>query len=358
MTMRLLRICVRGLAKPVTIGLTLAVGLFTACGMRQDESRPVVRGLDLEAFNRHFTVIDSLSLQEVGSVVTVNPILTPDSRGGFFVVEEAEEQVRVYSERGQLEKVLGEGTGRADSLRAPTGADRLESGDIIATSLLTSNLTIVPADSGKPVWQMRTPLRLLEGVLVLDDERVLLTGPDLPYPQALLHIFNLSSDSMIKSFFPPPAQVDSNVALVLGRVHVALRGNRVAAVHSLSDTVFLFDRLGTLQSSVRIPIDSFNVPERLPDIEALPERRAWIDSRLLLWDVFWDGDDALIVQTVRGRRSNAEYSIVRMDALGRQSWAIHRSPRLLTVRDSLFYFQDPGTSLPNRLIVAVRARGQ
>jgi hypothetical protein len=350
----------RTVAKVVqALNLAMAVavvGAASGCSAGSGDANQVAAGVDLNAFHSRFTVVDSLVLEEAGSAVMIDPIMAMDSKDGFLIVEEGEQHVRVYSASGELRKVFGAGTGKVDSLRGPTGAARLENGDIIATSLMTDKLTFVPQSDTVPVRRVSTHLRLLEGVLVLSDHQVLLTGPDLPYPRALLHIYDVSADSLVKSFFPPPAHVDSNVALTLGRVHVADRGGRLAVVHSLSDTVYLFDRLGVLQSSVPIPIDSFTVPAGLPEINSLAKRRQWIDRRTLLWDVFWVGERELMVQTVMGRRSDAVYTLVQLDTTGRRMWRIERSPRLLGVRDGKYYFQDPSSRLANRLIVATQTR--
>jgi hypothetical protein len=314
--------------------------------------------VDFEAFQARFVTVDSLALEEPGTVVTINPLLFRDPRGGFLVVENGEEQVRVYSEQGKLRDVFGEGTGRADSLRAPTGADRLPNGDIIASSLLSKNLTVVPAERDKPVWHIETPLRLLEGITVLNEDQVLLTGPDAPYPMTLLHVWDLSRGEIVTDFFPPPRHLDSNVVLILGRVHTAIRGDRLAVVHSLSDTLFVFDRAGTAISAVHIPVEPFRVPKGpLPQVSSLEKRREWTDQWTFLSDVFWVDDENVIVQWARGRRRHAAYGLVQINTSGRQVWSMTRTPRLLDVRGDRIVFQDPKSDFPNRLIVATSKAG-
>ncbi len=345
-----------GAGRFIAFGVCVVTGAVgCGAGSPQQSEHASKSRVDLQAFQGRFTVVDSLVLEEPENVVTINPLMFMDPRGGFLIVENGEEQVRVYSRTGELKDVFGEGTGKADSLRAPTGAGRLANGDIIATSLLSRRLTIIPAQQQKPVRFIETPIRLLEGVQVLNERQVLLTGPDAPYAKTLLHIWDLSRGEIVKSFFPPPKQLDSNVVLILGRVHTASRGDRIAALHSLSDTLFFCDRAGTVLFSVHIPVEPFSVPKGpLPRINSMEKRREWIDQWTLLSDVFWIDDDELIVQWVMGSRRHAVYGLVQMDTTGRQIWTMARTPRLLGVRDDRFLFQDPNSDAPNRLIVAAR----
>ena len=309
----------------------------------------------MPSFQQNFSVVDSLVFQERAKVVTINPLVFPDQDGGFLVVENGEHQVRVYSRTGELKEVFGDGAAEARSLRAPTGAARLGNKEIVATSLLSNRLTIIPAPPDQPVRYSETPIRPLEGVQVLDEHQLLLTGPDAPYAKNMLHIWDLERRGITRSFFPPPSHVDSNVVLVLGRVHVASRGDRLAVLHSLSDTLFLYDHAGSLVSSIHVPVEEFNAPKGpLPTINSTEKRQEWANQWTLLWDVFWGEDNTLIVQWVKGRRGQATYGLVQMDTAGRRIWALARTPRLLGVRDGRFLFQGSAPTAPNRMVVAVR----
>ncbi len=260
--------------------------------------------------------------------------------------------------RGDLDGVFGEGTGVADWLRTPTGAGRGGNGDIVVTSLLSEELTLVPDGRGSPPRVLRTSLHPLEGLWVLGDETVLLNGPDAPYAKHLLHIFNLSTGELLSSFFAPPAHVDSNVTLVLGRVYTAIRHGRLAVVHSLSDSLLFFSLDGIPQGGVRLPVEHSNVPKGpLPAIESPAKRREWADQWTLVAGVFWLDDEHLLVQWVRGRRSQAVHWLAQVDTSGRIAWTEARTPRLLTVRGEQYFFQDLLSGVPNRVLVAVRKQG-
>lgn len=335
------------------------VAVAPGCISERAAATTIPTGVDQAAFSARFDVADSLVLEEPGSVVTINPFVFRDPRGGFIVVENGEEQVRVYSATGALEDVFGEGTGRADSLRAPTGADRLPTGEVIATSLLSRRLTVVAPDHNLPVQTLETTLRLLEGVVALGDGKVLLTGPDAPYARSLLHIWDLDKGVGVRSFFPPPRQVDSNVVLVMGRVHTAMRGDRIAVVHSLSDTLFLFDRSGVPEGTVPIPVAAFDVPKGgLPRINSLEKRRAWTDQWTVLSDVWWIADSVLVVQWSRGRKRHATYGLIQLDLTGKVLWFMDRTPRLMDVRQDRYIFQDPRADSPNIWIVALERAHQ
>lgn len=344
-------------------GVVLALWLVVAgahCHDDRDEavlqeySRDTTTATGSTAFHRMFAITDSILLEERADVVTVSPVLFMDPQGGFLVADRREHQVRVYSGAGALEAVAGGGLHGTDSLRRPHGVDRLSNGDIISTTLAPGRLVIVPTREEKAVRFIPVPLTPLRGVRVLDAHHVLLTGKDAPYPTNLLHIWDTQRGEIVRSFFPPPIGLDSIVVSSLGRAHVALRGNRLAVIHELSDTLHVFDRRGNRVSRVRIPVESFVFPvgPPPPSIGSIPEAVAWSDRFTFLSDVFWRDNGAIVVQWSLGSGDSLTWGLVQMDTLGQKMWMLPRTPRLLGLRDGRFFFQDPNPGSPNRLMVA------
>lgn len=311
--------------------------------------------VDGQQFDELFIVVDSLVLEESDAVVTVLPKVSLDPRGGFLVADAREHQVRVYSSRGDLEQVFGAGTEQVDSIERPQRAKRLSNGDILVVNLV-GPLTLIPDRRGKAPTFIPSAFRTTRDLQVLNEREVLIVGTDTAPPTALLHVLDLSTGQIVRSFFPPPGHLDKGVTTTFSSVATAHRGNRLAVAHMLSDTLVFFDHYGTELSRVRIPIDPFVAPiGPLPNLQTLAERQAWTSQFTYVVNVFWIEDDQLIVQWQKTTGGlEIDRGILQMDTTGSRVWAIAPAPTLVAVRGDEFFFQDPQAEAPNRWLVAKR----
>ena len=167
-------------------------------------------------------------------------------------------------------------------------------------------------------------------------------------------VYDLATRKIVKSFFEPPRHLDSNVVKVLGTVHAATKGQRIAALLNLSDTLRVFDLDGTELFRAHIPVTPFLAPQGpLPNITSKAARQAWAEHFTLLSDLFWTDDDDIVVQSVTGSGDHVVFSLVQMSTTGQRRWVLPRTPELLSIHDGRFFFHDPNSDLPNRLVVAV-----
>lgn len=348
-----------------TIGLAAILAVCVADGVEGCRGRPETPGvsgaerqyvaaIDRDAFQQVFTAIDSVILEETPSVVTVSPSLFKDPRGGLLVADFLENQVRIYSPTGKLRNTFGGGNASGDSLSGPLEVARLGNGDVVATNLGSGRLSIMSADQDKPMEFLDTSVRPLTGVRVLDDNHVLLMGRRPPFTNELLHVWDLANRKIVRSFFAPPQHLDSNVVRILGTVHAASNGNRIAAMLNIADTLHVYDLDGTELLRSHIPVAVFVAPlGPLPNITSKAARQAWAEQFTLLSDLFWTSDDDIVVQSVTGSGDHVVFSLVQMSTTGQRRWVLPRTPELLSIHDGRFFFHDPNSDLPNRLIVAV-----
>jgi hypothetical protein len=355
------RRCTRARAR-LLLGLWLATATVQCRGDHEesgDQGTPSdsQSAVDWSAFQQLFTVRESVVLEERHNVVTVSPVMVMNADGGFLIADRREHQLRIYARTGALERVIGAGTETADSLRRPHGTDYLPNGDIIATNLAPGRLTLVPARQEDSAQFIPVPLTPLHGVLALDDHRVVLMGKDAPYPGHFLHIWNLRDRKIMRSFLPPPQYLDSMVVRTFGRGHATRRGDSLAVVHELHDTLCFFDLDGNELSKVRIPADLVLPSGRAPRLNSPAEGMAWADQFTFLSDVLWIADNEVVVQWSLGSGDHLSWGLVQMDTAGHRQWTLAPTPRLLGVRDGEFVFQDPHADAPNRLIVAHRRPG-
>lgn len=313
-----------------------------------------------QQFNEVFTVHDTLELEEPRGVLTVAPSVSLDSGGGFLVADLAEHQVRVYSPLGKLREVFGEGTDRVDSIRSPGHALRLPNDDILVINL-AGPLTILPARHKEPARFIPRSLRTARHAEILNDREVLMVGSDSGPVSATLFRLDLTSGEYSERYFAPPAHLDKWVTTYMSSVRTARRGNRIAAVHMLSDTLVIFDLSGREHKRVHIPIEPFRAPQGpLPeDITTAARRYAWTAQFTPIMELFWIDDDKLIVQWAKALDNglDTDMGILQMDTEGVRAWAIAPSPKLIAVRGNEFFFQAPRNREPNRWWVAKRRAG-
>jgi hypothetical protein len=317
----------------------------------QDHDLPISI-VDGRPFDELFVTVESLVLEEPSGVVNVWPAPSMDPRGGFLVADTRENQLRVYSRTGKLERAFGAGTEGGDSIRLPVRASRLLNGSILVANIL-GQLTVIPEPDEDSARTIQTPLVRLRDVTVLNERQVLLVGLDSIPATSFLHVWDVASSKIVKSFFAPPRHFDKTVVATFPTVAVATRGNRLAAVYTFSDTVVFFDGDGIEVSRIRVPIDPFFAPTGpLPQVSSPAERQAWVNQFTLIQDLFWISDDQLVVQWAKGAARGEEWGIVQMDTIGRRVWGIAPAPRLFGVRGDEFFFQDPSADAVNHWIVA------
>lgn len=306
-----------------------------------------------QAFDDVFTVLDTIALEETDEVITISPRVSPDPRGGFFVADPNEQQVRVYSALGRLTELFGAGTTQRHPMEHPQRAVRLPGGEVLVISL-EGDLTIIPGAASGSARQIHTTLRTIRDVEVLDGHEVLLAGTDSAPPSATLFVMDLAANRIVKKLLPPPAHLDKWVTTYFSTVRIAGRGGRIAAVHMLLDTVVILDRAGEEMSRVWLPLDPFVVPTGpLPDLQSEVARREWTSRFTIISDVWWRTDDHLIVQWHKLRPDHGmDWGILRMDTAGRRIWAVAPAPHLYAVIGGRFVFRDPEAEAPNRWLIA------
>lgn len=351
--------------------LSLALAVLTGLGGCDEEDRdsetmadPVARDpitvVDGQPFGAIFAVHDTVELEEPRGVLTVAPTVSLDSGGGFLVADAAEHQVRVYSPHGKLLQAFGEGTDRVDSIKSPGRVLRLPNGDLFVVNL-AGPLTILPGGLEEPARFISRSLRTARYAEVLNDREVLMVGSDSNPVSATLFRLDLPSGQYSARYFAPPAHLDKWVTTFMSSVRIARRGNRIAAVHMLSDTLVIFDLTGREQKRVPIPIDPFRAPQGpLPDdVTTAAERYAWTAQFTMIMDLFWIDDNTLIVQWAKALDNglDADMGILQMDTTGARAWAIAPSPKLVAVRGEEFFFRNPRNHEPNRWWVAKRRTG-
>jgi len=341
----------------VVVGVTLTATSCRPAPDRQNsqESLPSnVGGVNAAAFRELFDVVDSVVLEEAANVVTLFPSMFMDEQGGFLVAESLENQVREYSASGRLVQLYGSGGSKADSIRAPAEVARRSNGDIVVANG-AGYLTIIPADSAAAVRYVATPARALTGLSIVSETDVLLVGSYAPYPAPLLHVWDAATGAVKGSFFSLPKGQHPSVAQTFGFVKALSRNGRVVVMHALSDSLYVFSVEGVPLARIGVQIENYKAPTGpLPRLASRQERQEWAERYTFVSRLFWRDNEKVIVQWSRGGRNRTTYGLVAVDLHNQRQWSLSSTPRLLGIREGRFFFQDPESSMPNRIVIAVQ----
>lgn len=294
-------------------------------------------------------------LEENDRTVNVSVRASLDPRGGFLVADEQEGFARRYAADGKLlAQFAGKGSGPGEFgnllrvLRLPDGT--------VAAFDIFSRVAFFDSAGERLVRTARTPVAPLHSVTLLDDSLVVLGGTHAEGngDERRLHVWNFRSDSLVRSFFAPPvlSQAHAIAAATAGWVGVDRRGDTLAVVTSLSDTVYLMTAEGRMLQRIPVPSRAFRrldpetpLPGRAGGID---EARAWFGSFSLMSDVFWLGDTLLVqFQDRQGREPH--WRLVGMTRDGSRLFEVVDTPNLLAVDHASreLFFVSPESETPN-----------
>ncbi|MCY3566571.1 MAG: 6-bladed beta-propeller [Gammaproteobacteria bacterium] len=318
-------------------------------------SEPMV---DTIAFFEAFDVVSSLTLEETDAVVTVAPRITADRTGELLVADPQEGQVRIYDRDGSLKAVLGRRGGGPGEFQRPMSARRTTDRRIVVADPMLSRVTFL-SGTADSLTTVTSPVRMLVDVQDLGDGRFLFAGPGAGDGPAhrFLHIWDAETGRVERSFLPMgvPEQ-DRDVAASFAGVSVVLEADTIWAVWALSDTLYKFNSGGELLGLLPLPLARQMGP--LPTIDDLvagyAEMGAALGSITQVGDVFITEGGDFVIQSVQSRGLTFECDLVIMDRFGQPQLQLIGSPRLFLVDGDLYYFDDPATLLPNRLLVVRR----
>jgi hypothetical protein len=297
-------------------------------------------------------------LEENEDVVNVLAYATADPHGGFLVWDEQEGQIRRYGPQGQLLGHFGRKGQGPKEFQFPRGAIRRASGSIVAFDTYHRGAEF-DATGSTVLRTFRTPVGPLHSALLLDDTLALLGGQiggtSGDAAPERLHVWSLSADRVRRSFFAPLLSSPAHrlAANTAGFVSAALRGDTIAAVFSLRDTIYFFDPHGTARGQMPLPSGHFRrlAPERgLPSAKGgVVGAREWFGSFSLLSNVFWMADGTLIVQYQDRVGTEPRWRLLGVRRDGSRLFEVTDTPYLVTIDQATgwLYFVKPGAPAPN-----------
>ncbi len=249
-----------------------------------------------------------------GSVASAELDVYFDPRGGYIVADRGQNEVRAYAEPNNRLWAEGSAGPGPHEYIALGSAVRTANRQVIATDI-TGKLVVYDS-MGKFQNTAPTGLQPLYSATVLDDNRLLLSGrrpgdPNTP----LLHIWNIANRTIEKSFFPAPPhapEFTSTYALI-GWADAAVRGNTVAAIFPLADTLYLFTANGDSLRKLPIPLEHFRrLREPGPRNDTPEANREWRNSFTVLSTIHWAADGTLYLPYFRPNDHLTVWGLARL----------------------------------------------
>jgi hypothetical protein len=326
---------------------------FCACARASGDSAGAARD-GATPLGSHVSWTRSITLQENRNVVNVLIRAVADSSGGFLVSDEQEDQIRRYDSSGRLYTAFGRRGSGPGEFTYLTAAGRLPSGGVVAVDAMSRGALFDRA--GRVVRTFRVPVGPVKFAMPVGDTLLLLGGtladPRGGDPDARLHLWDLRSGRLLRSFLPvrPRTGAHRFAANTAGLIGADVRGDTIAAVFALSDTVYLFDlqgrRLGAVPITAR-GLRRFDPAIRLPRMD-LVSAREWFARFSLVCDVFWLRD-GFLVQYQDRVGVEPRWRLARMSRDGRTRWESADTPHLLAVdrATETLWFVHPGSPTPN-----------
>lgn len=340
---------VRSPAPREIVALVLLIGALSGCARGDaepvDEQRPVIGTLD-EAV----AWTGEVRLEENDEVINVSPRVYPDG-DGFLVADSKEAQIRRYGPDGRLRARLGRRGAGPGEFQYVIAAVRLSSGEILAADMM-GTLTIFSPRGDSVRHTARTPLGPLYEVVPLDDSLVVLVGRvGASAETPLMHLWDVRRDTIVRSFFPAPqgrGELQS-AYMFTGFADAAVRGDTIATIFALSDTVRMYTRDGREVGKVAIPFRHFRRLESgMPQQGGPAELQEWMESYSAASGLFWLSDGTFLVQYYDQRDAETVWRLLRMTRDGRPLMEIVDSPKLLAGSEpDALTFVKPGAEAPN-----------
>jgi hypothetical protein len=320
--------------------------------------RAAVGAATNDEFRSNLQPVDNVILSESPSVLNVSPRVEPDPNGGFLIADADEAQVRRYSEDGKLLSVFGrKGNGPGEFLRL-SSALRTANGAIAAVEI-NGRLSLFESDGKHFLRSWQTGLGpVYQGTSVGDSLIVLAGRAGGRIETDLLHMWDVRRGEVVRSFFRTPVAPPGleSAFWLAGSSAVAVRGDTLAAVFALADSVYLYGLDGRLLEKIHIPFRHFrSLREPLPSMGSITGYRKWSSKFSAISRIFWTSEGDFLVHYYDTDGVSPAWRLLRMDRRGHRKFEMVDSPELLAISgtaETTLFFVDPQSLTPNVWLAA------
>jgi hypothetical protein len=173
-----------------------------------------------------------------------------------------------------------------------------------------------------------------------------------------LHVWDWDEDTILRSFFTPFESTPHTDAIKMASwVRADLRGDTIAAIHPVADSVFLLRLDGSRIDALPLRIEGYVAPRPAPDEVAtdMALRRDWVSTFDLISEVEWLGNGDLLVAYRRQYPDSIVWNTVLVSRTSAPSIQMLQTGQLVNVGpgDEVLFI-DPRSELPNQWLIARR----
>lgn len=325
------------------------LAILAAC--RGDQIDAGSRLTDRATVDSTFPCADSVSLEEPGNDLLVDPHVTVDPFGGYLISDPAEGRFYRYDDNGQRRFVAGRRGSGPGEFNSISRVARLHDGNLVAGDMFRGWRLWDSSGQGE-IRRGDLPLVPQYSITPVDSDLVVVAGRRLhDSAPTLLHFFSLPSWAPRTTAFTVPGDsLTRLVSATFGFVSLAVHADTVAAVEAFTDTVFLFTKAGTLLRRIPLPLQGFRRPTLAPHggrrSRAL---RGWISSFDRILGFGWTASGTFVVQTAYLTDEGPSYSTFLVDKSGSGMAHLPHSPHFLAARGDTLLFLHPHRPAPNAL---------
>lgn len=336
-----------------------ALAVLSACESEARSHAPVTRLLP--SIEQAVTFQRDLRLEENQLVINVSTRVKPEAGGGFLVADALEQQLRLYAADGRLLRHFGRRGSGPGEFHQLSAALRLNDGTILAGDF-NGRLTRFDSAGTRVLRTSSSGLGPIYEMLALNDSVVVIVGRKGGQMRSpLVHEWNVGRERITRSFFAAPQGPPgfSAAYAFTGFATAAVRGDTVAVVFALQDTVRLYVRGREIE---KLPLH-FRAFRRLAEPlspDAPPPRfQAWLESFSAANGLYWLQDGSFLIQYLDQKGSDRLFSLLHMRRNGEPVWEAPGTPRLLALspKGSLVFVKR-GAEAPNEWSIASLSAGR
>lgn len=314
-----------------------------------------------DGFEKNIEVIKKISLENSFTKATS---VTIDGQGRLISTNVKQANVKVHDKNGQLLVNYGRsGRGPGDFMY-PLSTIRLTSGRLL-TIEFHGKISIFNETADSLIDIHNVEILPLSEVHEIDENRILLVGSKRIGDQVkLLHVFDLSTGRILKSFLNLPFNLSDYGGIFnsISKLAAAdVKDGYIASIITPFPEIIFFDTDGSIVRRQEIEINNFKKIEQ-QNGELNPRNAAeYITTFSLAENIFWLDEDNILVNFYRitnfepsSRDKNLiqEFALAKIDSSGKVQFEIGKTPNLKAVRRNKLYFENLNLENEVEILVA------
>lgn len=308
-------------------------------------------------------ITNHISLNESDEVVNVRPLVSINQDGQLILTDFEVDEVKIYKSSGELIHKYGQsGRGPGDFQR-PISTIQLSTGQLV-TAEFNGRLSMYSLKRNEVLKVFNVPILPLTGLHQLDENRILLVGRSREgNDETLLHIFDITEGTIIKSFFKLPFAIENygGVLHSIGIIAAAtVKNNNIAAVFAPLNKLFIYNLSGELKEDIEIPLHHFAQIEKVNRTMSPQEAINFLTTFSTINKIAWLEDESFLIQyssitDIQGpdmqNSFNQLYNLAQMKIDGTIIFEIRNTPILAAVdyKTKNLFFQEKNFETPSKL---------